>query len=153
MNLPLVQQIGRLSPWRESPLFALCPLQKRVKIGSVASVFPPAPVPGKKSGMAEFIQCALDRRAGELQIGGNGIDGRPTTAFRICAVFEIDIHRLCTVVQVRLIDVRKVRHGRHLLSGANFTGFPGIRGDLSFHSIFHFLGRCFFLFIRFVLLW
>ena len=102
--------------------FALRPLQKRVKIGRVASVFTPASVFGKKSSLAEVIQCPLDRGAGELQVCGNGADGWPASAFRICTVFEVDIHGLCPMIQVGLIYVRKIGHSRHL-SGPDFTRF------------------------------
>ena len=76
----------------------LLPLQKRIKIGRVASILTPAPVLGKKSSTAEFIQRALDCGVGEPQVGGDGVDGRPASALCVCAVFEVDIHRLGPVI-------------------------------------------------------
>lgn len=74
------------------------PLQKRIKIGRVASILTPAPVLGKKSSTAEFIQRALDCGAGEPQVGGDGVDGRPASALRVCPISEVDVHRLCPVI-------------------------------------------------------
>lgn len=67
MNLPWVQQMGAVLPWRRTaPVYAV--LLNKIQVGGAASVGSVSGQPFQISGFLQIIQRPFDRGAGQLQI-------------------------------------------------------------------------------------
>ena len=84
----------------------------RVEVGCVAPVLP---VPGRFLDIAAPLQIAkgsFDGGAGQLQIGGDGLDPRPALATGAGAVAEVHIDRPRPVGQLLVgVDAPEPAHG------------------------------------------
>ncbi len=70
------------------------PGEDRIEIGGVAAVFSEAMGPLQITVLLQIGEGSFYRGAGELQVGGNGLDPRPALPLGIGAVTEvhIDLH-------------------------------------------------------------
>lgn len=109
------------SPYRRSfPLAGSCacalsgrrPGKDRIEIGRIAAVLPEAMGPLQISSPLQIGKSPLYRGAGELKIGGDGIDARPTLPFGVGSVVEIHIDSLCSMAEFSIgIDASEPAHG------------------------------------------
>ena len=95
---------------RTAPLAAgLCVfLFHRKQQTALASVFPPALFLLKITGLFKVSDGSLHGAAGELQVLGNGTDGRITGSVLVCPVFQVSVDHYGTVRDIRSIKRGKI---------------------------------------------
>ena len=110
MNHTWVQQTGAAPPWRRAALFAA--LSDGVQIGGTAAV---GSMPGSLLQIPVLLQimkCPLHGGAGQLHVGGDGVDPRPAFALCIGTIPQVHVDRPGPGGQFGIgIDGSKVTHG------------------------------------------
>ena len=88
------------------------PGKDRIEIGRIAAVFPETVGLFQIALLLQIGEGPLHRRAGELQIGSDGVDARPAFSLGVGSVAEIHIDSLCPVAEFPIgIDGSEPAHG------------------------------------------
>ncbi|KAF5053489.1 hypothetical protein DSECCO2_397870 [anaerobic digester metagenome] len=117
MNRTSVQLADGVSPWREIRLFAFFTVGlffQNQPVAGIAAILPVARFLFNKPFLHQIIQGALDGAAGELQVGGYGLDRRPAIRTFSRTVTEVNINRprpMGELIGRGRINVVKVAHG------------------------------------------
>ena len=77
MNRGWVQYIGAVAPWRRIQRSII---DKYIQIRRTAAAFSVSRQPSYIPMLLQIMQCPLDRRAGAVEFGSNGVDPRPALA-------------------------------------------------------------------------
>lgn len=85
-------------------------LKQIISVRGRTSVFTEVRLFSYQTGFFQVFDCPFYSASGERQILCNGVKPRPCLVFRIHAVMQINIHQLCTVRQVGLIQLGVIWH-------------------------------------------
>ena len=58
-----------------------------------------------QGGFLQILDRPLDGTAGQGQIRGYGLDSRPRFAFLVLPIMKIEIHKLCPMRQLGLVEL------------------------------------------------